>query len=390
MSIRNILKVLLFLVAISALVLMGLVGIAYVSEQLTGSPAAASGEQGETVAISVGSPEDILIGLYLRLRQGELKRPASQESVEVPFEVEPGQTAGMVAVALEEAGLVRDAGLFSLYMRYHGLDASLEAGQYRLRPDMTIPEIAEALQHGRAREVVVTIPEGWRMEQVAELLEENGITDAEAFRAVVRGGDRPGMWAQYPVLQARPPGAGLEGFLFPDTYRFPRDADPAEVARRMVEQFAEKFTLQMQSQAQQNGLTVFGVVTLASIVERETVIPEERPLVADVYLNRLAQGMYLQADPTVQYALGYQPQSGQWWLTPLPIEALTATESPYNTYLHPGLPPGPICNPGLASIQAVLNPAGTDYLFFYSKGDGSHVFARTYEEHLENERRYQQ
>ncbi|MGQ9584093.1 MAG: endolytic transglycosylase MltG [Anaerolineae bacterium] len=390
---RNFIRLLFFLAAVSAVVLMGLVSFAYVSEQLMtpGGPVGAEtrGET-ETVAISVGSPENLLIGLYLRLRQGELQRPAGQEPVEIPFRVELGETAGTVALRLEEAGLVRDAGLFSLYMRYNGLDSTLEAGEYSLSPTMNIPEIAEALQHGRVEEVVVTVLEGWRMEQIAEVLEQEGVTRADAFQAVVRGDDRPGVWAQYGILQSLPPGSGLEGFLFPDTYRLPKDADPLDVVRRMVERFAAQFTPQMQSQAEQRGLSVFNVVTLASIVEREAVVAEERPLVADVYLNRLTKGMYLQADPTVQYALGYQPTTGQWWLRPLPIEALTSTESPYNTYLHPGLPPGPICNPGLASIQAVLNPAGTDFLFFYSKGDGSHAFARTYEEHLENERRYQQ
>ncbi|MGQ9568492.1 MAG: endolytic transglycosylase MltG [Anaerolineae bacterium] len=384
-SIRNVLRVLLFLTAISALVLMGLAGIAYVTEQLASS----GGQAGAgTVTVSLGSPEDVLIGLYLQLRQGDLARPAGQDDILIPFRVEPGETAGMVALRLEEAGLVHDAGLFSLYMRYRGLDTRLEAGEYRLSPRMTIPEIAEALQHGRIQEVVVTVVEGWRMEEIAEVLEREGVTNAEAFKAVVHGDVRPEVWAQYSFLQDRPPGAGLEGFLFPDTYRFPRNADALDVVRRMVERFGEQFTPEMQAQARGQGLSVFATVTLASIVEREAVVPEERPLIAAVFLNRLAQGMYLQADPTVQYALGYQPETGDWWLRPLPVEALTAVESPYNTYLHPGLPPGPICNPGLSSIQAVLNPADTDYLFFLARGDGSHVFARTYEEHMENLQRY--
>lgn len=388
---RNVLRVLFFVTAVAALVVMGLAGFAYVSEQLAGSglgEKAQEGTRASTVTVSVGSPEDLLIGLYMQLRQADLERPASDEDVQIPFRVEPGETAGMVAMRLEEAGLVRDAGLLSLYMRHQGLDARLEAGEYLLSPRMTIPEIAEALQHGRIQEATVTIVEGLRMEQVAEILEQAGVTEADGFQAVVRGEVRPEIWAQYRVLQDRPPGAGLEGFLFPDTYRFPRNADPVDVARRMVERFAEQFTPEMESQAQQRGLSVFSVVTLASIVEREAVVPEERPLIADVFLNRLAQGMYLQADPTVQYALGYQPDTGEWWLRPLPVEALTEVDSPYNTYLHPGLPPGPICNPSLASMQAVLNPADTDYLFFLSRGDGSHVFARTYEEHLENLQRY--
>ena len=118
-------------------------------------------------------------------------------------------------------------------------------------------------------------------------------------------------------------------------------------------------------------------------------MPEERPTIASVYLNRVKAGMYLNADPTVQYAMGYQPETGQWWKTPVTIEEYQSVNSPYNTYLHPGLPPGPICNPGLASILAVLQPAETDYLYFLAKGDGSHAFAKTFEEHLQNRQRYQ-
>ncbi|MBC7223553.1 MAG: endolytic transglycosylase MltG [Anaerolineae bacterium] len=336
---RNVLRVLFFVTAVAALVVMSLAGFAYVSEQLAGSGPGGPAQEGtgaSTVTVSVGSPEDMLIGLYLQLRQADLARPASDEDVQVPFRVEPGETAGMVAMRLEEAGLVRDAGLLSLYMRHQGLDARLEAGEYLLSPRMTIPEIAEALQHGRIQEVTVTIVEGLRMEQVAEVLAQAGVTDAEGFQAVVRGEVRPEIWAQYRVLQDRPPGAGLEGYLFPDTYRFPRNADPVDVVRRMVERFTEQFTPEMEGQAQQRGLSVFSVVTLASIVEREAVVPEERPLIADVFLNRLAQGMYLQADPTVQYALGYQPDTGEWWLRPLPVEASARPHLQPEPGLHPG------------------------------------------------------
>jgi UPF0755 protein len=132
------------------------------------------------------------------------------------------------------------------------------------------------------------------------------------------------------------------------------------------------------------GLTFYQVLTTASIVEREAVVPDERPTIASVYLNRIQQEMYLQADPTVQYAMGYQPDSGQWWKTPVTLEEYQNVNSPYNTYLNPGLPPGPICSPGAKSIDAVLQPAQTSYLFFVARGDGSHVFAETYEEHERN------
>ena len=157
----------------------------------------------------------------------------------------------------------------------------------------------------------------------------------------------------------------------------------------MLANFDRRFTPEMRQMAAERRMTIYQVVTLASIVEREAVIAEERPIIAGVFLNRLAKGMTLDACPTVQYALGYQEETGQWWKTPLSLEELDQVNSPYNTYLHPGLPPGPICNPGLASILAVLQPAETDYLYFLAKGDGSHAFAKTFEEHLQNRQRYQ-
>jgi len=141
--------------------------------------------------------------------------------------------------------------------------------------------------------------------------------------------------------------------------------------------------------ASAQGLTLYDVLTLASIVEREAVVPEERPLIATVYLNRVQQGMYLNADPTVQYAMGYQPETGQWWKTPVTLEEYENVNSPFNTYLYPGLPPGPIASPGASSIMAVLQPAQTSYLYFLGRGDGSHIFAETYEEHQRNLEIYQ-
>jgi UPF0755 protein len=161
----------------------------------------------------------------------------------------------------------------------------------------------------------------------------------------------------------------------------------------LLRAFGDNFTPEMRQQAQDKGLTIFQVVTLASIVEREAVLDEERPLIASVYLNRLEAGMALDADPTVQYAMGYNELQERWWPTiyfdELQVENLTQYEHPYNTYRYPGLPPGPICSPGLASLKAVLEPDNTDYLFFVAKGDGSHAFAKTLEEHNANVAKYQ-
>lgn len=331
-----------------------------------------------------GSPETWALGLYLLLRRGDLERPAGDDPTPIAFVIRPGQSVMEVAQDLQAAGLIRDAGLFRAYVRYRGLDREIEAGEYTLRKTMTIPEIAEALRSGRAAEWTVRIREGLRMEEVAEAVAAQTHLSAQAFLDLARDGGR---WrGLFPFLVELPPGASLEGYLFPDTYRLARDATAEEMIRRMLENFGRKVPPEKQAAARARGLTLYQVVTLASIVEREAVLPQERPLIASVYLNRLASGMKLDADPTVQYALGYQPGQRTWWKSPLTLDDLQV-DSPYNTYRYPGLPPGPIANPGLASIEAVLNPAQTDYLYFMAdceKRDGSHWFARTQEEHLRN------
>jgi UPF0755 protein len=321
--------------------------------------------------------------LYLQYRQGDLDRPASYDDTLVTFVVEPGESAATIAARLEELGLVTDGELFRMFIRYHEIDATLEAGEYVLRPNMTMAEIAETLQHARIEEVTVTIPEGWRAEQIAQMLAEANIVDGDEFLALVRGGK-----FDYILLQDRPEESSLEGFLFPETYRIPAQAEAEDLIERMLSTLEERFTPEMRQLAAERGMTIYDVITLASIVEREAVMAEERPLIANVFLNRLEEGMFLRADPTVQYAKGYDATTGQWWPAVTP-EDWEAVDSPYSTYLYPGLPPGPICSPGLSAIQAVLEPADTEYLFFLAKGDGSHAFATTYEEHLQNQELYQ-
>ena len=327
------------------------------------------------------------------MRQGDIERPAGESAEAVSFTIEPGELAASVSAKLAQAGLITDSDLFNLYMRYYGLDSTLEAGNYLLQANMTMPEVAQSLQRSLVEETVFTVPEGWRMEQVAEFLQENGIADAQEFITYVRQGiTNEGLLAKYAFLGDRSPGAptSLEGFLFPDTYRVPKDSDEEAIIKIMLDNFGRRFNKELQEKSKNQAKSIYEVVSLASIVEREAVISEERPVIASVYLNRLAQGKALESDPTVQYALGYQPDRKQWWKTPLPLEDLVGVDSEWNTYLQPGLPPGPICSPGISAIQAVVSPAETDYLFFYSKGDGSHAFAATWEEHLRNQEQYQQ
>lgn len=339
---------------------------------------------GDGPTIDAGSLERVAIAVYLQFKQDEIKQPASDDPSPVPFTVEPGETPATISVRLERMGLIQDAQLFRLLVRYWEVDDKLEAGEYELRRNMSMEEIVAALQHGVAITRQITIPEGWRMEQVAQFLAQEGLVDEARFLTLARQGDFP-----YDFLRDRPAGSptSLEGFLFPDTYQVNETIGTEGMINLLLRTFDQKVTPQMRQRAAERRWTIYEVVTLASIIEREAVVDEERPIIASVYLNRLAKGMYLQADPTVQYAKGYNTETGRWWNSMLQEEAQTV-ESPYNTFLYPGLPPGPICSPGLASIQAVLNPAETPYLFFFSKGDGSHAFSQTYEEHLENMKRY--
>lgn len=379
--VKNILRLLVFLIALLAVGVIVIGSGWYVLTQgLSGGGAEVSRPSEGEEAPSI---KDIFIGLYLQYRQSDLDQPASYDDTPVTFVVEPGESATTIAARLEELGLITDGELFRMFIRYHELDANLEAGEYVLRPNMTMAEIAETLQHARIEEVAVTIPEGWRAEQIAQMLAKENIVDGDEFMALVRGGK-----FDYSLLRDRPEESSLEGFLFPETYRIPAQAGARDLIERMLSTLDERFTPEMRQLAAEQGMTIYEVITLASIVEREAVLAEERPIIADVFLNRLEQDMYLRADPTVQYAKGHDATTGQWW-APVAVEDWEAVDSPYNTYLYPGLPPGPICSPGLSAIQAVLEPADTEYLFFLAKGDGSHAFATTYEEHLQNQELYQ-
>jgi len=380
---KYILRFLVFLLAITALVSVLAGGSFY----LWGKIQEDKEQEQETdwlaeADFSPSSIERMIIGLYLRYRQDDIDHPAGDDDAIVPFTIESGETAVTIAARLAEAGFISDAELFRLYIRYHGVDAGLEAGDFDLRRNMTMEEITEALQHARMEEVTVTIPPGWRIEQIAEMLERENVMPADAFLALARQGT-----FAYAVLSDRPQGSSLEGYLFPETYRLPAQATALDLVERMLKTFEQRFTPEMRQAIHGRGLTIHDAVILASIVEREGVVAEELPSIADVYLNRIEQGMYLQADPTFQYARGYDVASGKWW-APFEVEDVTRVESPYNTFLNAGMPPGPICNPSQAALEAVVNPADTNYLFFYAKGDGTHAFAATYEEHLANQALY--
>jgi peptidoglycan lytic transglycosylase G len=392
------LRMLLFFVALGALALLGFVAVSFVSAQLGDIP-----EQPRVALITPASEQPLnlspdalelrLLGFYLRMQDQVVQTPAGADSSLRPFTVEQGEIASTVSVRLQEEGFISDAELFRLYMRYHGIDQRLAAGRFNLSTDMSMPEIAEKLQQPQVEEIVLTVPEGMRAEEVADLLNVRGVMDGEAFLSMVRGGSASARaLGDYPFL---PDGlTSLEGYLFPDTYRLPAQATPADLIQRMLDNFGQRVSSDILAPAAAAGRGLSQVVTMASIVEREAQLADERPLIASVYWNRVSGacsaetgGAYLQADPTVQYAAG---RPGEWWWKPPSVEAYQEIQSPYNTYLRPGLPPGPIASPGLSAIQAAAAPAETNYCFFLAMGDGSHVFATTLAEHQANIARYQQ
>jgi UPF0755 protein len=310
--------------------------------------------------------------------------PTVAPGASVKIIVKSGDTWSDVADQLQQLGLIDSSLIFRVKVRLTGSNGDLEAGTYTLQRGMTQEQIIGVLEHATPpAQAAVRFTEGWRMEQEADALEQKGVTSASDFLSVTKS---PSADFSYAFLTDRPAGATLEGYLFPDTYEFLKNSSAKDVVTKLLDRFGQEVTPQMLAQARSEGHSFYQVLIIASIVEREAAVPQERPLIAGVYWNRLKQGQGLYADPTVQYALG---NPSAWWPR-LDAEARTLEpNSLYNTYTHLGLPPGPICDPGLASIQAALNPQG-DYLYFVAKGDGTHLFAHTLQEQNQNEQKVQQ
>jgi UPF0755 protein len=320
---------------------------------------------------------------------GQLADPMApvdpQDTTQVVVSVPNGATAGDIGADLQQRGLIRSAVFFRLAADQAGVGSTLAAGDYELSKSMSTPDIVQVLARGEVkRGLVATIPEGWRSEQIADRLESVGFAARDEFlQAVATPPSVPG----FDVFGAGPPPQRLEGYLFPETYEVPQKVAGTQAAQMMVGMFSQRIADSVRTQ-NQTKLTAQQVIVLASIVEREARVPSERATIAGVYLNRLAAQMPLQADPTVQYAIATRdgPSAAKYdYWRPLAPNDLQV-DSAYNTYLHAGLPPGPICNPGAASIQAVLQPATTEYFYFVARNDGSgtHLFARTLDEQNAN------
>ncbi len=309
---------------------------------------------------------------------GHVTRPLNPAGAEQQFKIEQGEPIESFAFRLQHAGLIRDAGALRDYLIYAGLDKSVQAGNYKMSPAMSIVDIAHLVQDATPTEITFVVWPGWRMEEIAESLPTSGlnITPEEFLGAATA--PQPG----FDLLNGE---SSAEGFLYPDSYILPRSATVNELMDAMLRNFSLHLSIDLTEGFSRQGLTVYQAVTLASIVQREMVHSEEGPMIASVYLNRLHNSMKLDADPTVQYAMGYNALQRTWWTNPLTAIDLQ-TPSAYNTYLNDGLPPTPISNPGIEALRAIAEPANSSYFYFNARCDGSgyHQFAETFEEHLKH------
>jgi UPF0755 protein len=309
---------------------------------------------------------------------GLLTRPLNLGGGEQNFIIDSGESVNSVAIRLQATGLIRDSESFRDYLIYSGLDTSIQSGEYQLSPSLSAIDIARELQDATASEVTFVILPGWRMEEIAASLPTSGLPiDPEQFLTLTQ--------APHSDFDFLAGAASVEGFLYPDSYIFARSTSVTELVNTFIRNFAQRLLPEMITGFERQGLTTYQAVILASVVEREAVRDEEKPFIASVYLNRLRISMKLEADPTVQYAIGFNPLQNTWWTNPLSLSDLQF-DSPFNTYVYAGLPPAPIANPDFDSLQAVAFPAETAYYFFRAKCDGSgyHDFAETFEEHLGN------
>lgn len=296
-----------------------------------------------------------------------------QERETVEIRVDRGESFSSVVEKLKEKRVISNVKMFALWARLRGLDAKIRWGIYVFDLPLAPAEVLDRMVEGKVALRRVTIPEGLTLREIAQLLEQGGLVSRERFLREARD---PNLHERLGLSRK-----GVEGYLFPDTYYFPYTADERDILIAMVRRFGEVFTESMRERARALGLGPDKVVVLASIIEKETAVEAERHLVSAVFHNRLRKRMPLQSDPTVIY--GLKRFSGDLTYRDL------AARHPYNTYQNSGLPPGPIGNPGLASLKAALEPAPVPYLYFVSKNDGSHLFSSTLREHNEAVRLYQ-
>jgi UPF0755 protein len=317
--------------------------------------------------------------IWLELHRNDLIKPVSSDRGEVLFTVAYGETAAQVSGNLAASGLLHSEETFTDFLEYRGIDDQIQAGIYSLSPSMNALEIADRLVDSDPKDVAFSFLPGWRAEEIAALLPSSGLEiTPEEFLQVVRQPDEDLLPSGFAKATS------LEGLMFPGEYQVLRISDANTIANIFSVGFTTHLPANFESNVKSKGLTAYEGIILASIVQKEMVVEEDASYIASVLINRLNADMSLQSDPTVQYTVGYDQATGTWWKNPLTAADLQI-DSPYNTYLNAGLPPAPICNPGLTALQAVIDAPETDYLYFRAACDGSgrHIFSVTYEQHLE-------
>jgi len=302
--------------------------------------------------------------VFLFLWWNQAIKPANPiDNKPIIFTIQRGDDIRKIAERLKKDNLIRSPVAFFIIARFGGVGERIQAGEFRLKPSMDLMTIANTLTHGTS-DIWITIPEGWRNHEIALKLTKEFNIPEEDFLKYAK-----------------------EGYMFPDTYLIPKDINGEKIANIMLDNFNKKITSDIYDKAGQKGLSPNQLIIVSSLVEREAKFENDRPLVASVILNRLKIGMKLDIDATVQYALGYQPEEKTWWKKSLTMEDLEI-DSPYNTYKYPSLPPTPICNPGIAVINAVINAPKTDYLYYLSDKSGKMYYAKNIEEHNLNIKNY--
>lgn len=299
--------------------------------------------------------------------------PKQKAASEQLFTVQNGQGLRVISENLKNSNLISSDLMFMIYLKLSGLSGTIKAGEYDISPSMPPVEIADILTKGRVTSKTITIPEGWTIAQIGSYLEQNGIVTKDSFVAATKD------VYDYDFLEKKPAELSLEGFLFPDTYQVSVTSTPRSLVVMMLDNFGRRVTPEMRAAAANSGIGLYGALTLASVVEKEANKPADRKIVAGIFVSRLNEGMRLQSDVTVAYGVGEDKKE----LTAADLQ----TESPYNTYLVDGLPVGPICNPGVESINAVLYPELTDFRYFIAANEQM-FYAKTLDEHNINVAKY--
>ncbi len=318
----------------------------------------------------------ILTGYYLLLMQLKPIDPGDNTCIDI--RIAENSTAGQVAELLYSNRLIRNETLFLAYCRHKGLDSSLKAGHYQFNRSQSLQEIAAAISVGKVVTIAFTIPEGYTVDKIGELLIEKNICSIEEWQEAIN------MDYNHEFLQLADPGEGksyLEGFLFPDTYVIAEDTSATEIVNAMLGNFEKLWTEEFEQQALNQDMNVYDAIIIASMIEKEAMVDNERKIISGVIQNRLDRDMLLQIDATILYLLNNDEKDIIFY------EDLEI-DSPYNTYKYVGLPQAPIACPGKAAIDAALNPEQHEYLYYVSRGDGSHQFSKTYSEHLQAKAQY--